>query len=136
MRTPKYQYSLSIGTLCPINSKIPGCSKTPPTARAPHFEIPKDISLSFAHFSTTSRFSPRPTSESASNIKPSAIKRPSILTLFTGTNAKFSLTLSKISLMKILNRLGDIGDPFLTPLSTLIKGDNKVPILTPASGDL
>ncbi|OMJ24303.1 hypothetical protein AYI69_g4686 [Smittium culicis] len=136
MRTPKYQYSFTIGTLCPCSSKIFVCSNDPPTARAPHFEMPKDISLSFAHFSTTSRFSLRPTSESASNTKSSANKRPGILILFPGTNAIFSLTLSKISLMKILNSMGDIGHPCLTPLSTLNKGDIRVPILTPASGDL
>ncbi|OMJ16838.1 hypothetical protein AYI69_g7678, partial [Smittium culicis] len=96
----------------------------------------KDISLSFSHFSTTSRFSLRPTYESASNTKSSANRRPGILTLFPGNIAIFSLTLSKISLMKILNSMGDIGHPCLTPLSTLNKGDIRVPILTPASGDL
>ncbi|OMJ23420.1 hypothetical protein AYI69_g5000 [Smittium culicis] len=90
-------------TLCPCISKISGCSNDPPTARAPQFEIPRDISLSLAHF-TTSRFSLSPTSESASSNKPSASRIP--------------------------------GHPCLTPLSTFNKGDIKVPILTPASGDL
>ncbi|OMJ20035.1 hypothetical protein AYI69_g6390 [Smittium culicis] len=79
MRTPKYQYPFTIGTLCPCSSKISGCSNDPPTDRAPHFEMPKDISLSLSHFSTTSRFSLRPTSESASNTKSSANRRPDII---------------------------------------------------------
>ncbi|OMJ23463.1 hypothetical protein AYI69_g4971 [Smittium culicis] len=98
--------------------------------------MPKDILLSFTHFSTTSRFSLRPTSESASNTKSSANRRPDILTLFPGTNAIFSLTLSKIQLMKTLNSMGDIGHPCITSLFTLNKVDNKVPILTSASDDL
>ncbi|OMJ26199.1 hypothetical protein AYI69_g4055, partial [Smittium culicis] len=81
--TPRKKNTLeAIGTdleeraLCPCSSKISGCSNYPATARAPHFEIPKDISLSFAHFSTTSRFSLRPNSESANNTKSSVNRRP------------------------------------------------------------
>ncbi|OMJ12111.1 hypothetical protein AYI70_g9307 [Smittium culicis] len=113
-----------------------GCSNAPPADRAPHFEMPKEISLSFFHFSKIRRFSLRPTSESASNTRSSASRIPGILTLFPGINAKFSLTLSKISLIKIPNSMGNIGQPCITPLSTFKNGDIKLSILNPASDEL
>ncbi|OLY83742.1 hypothetical protein AYI68_g2110 [Smittium mucronatum] len=92
--------------------------------------MPKDISLSIFHFSTTCSFLLKPNSESAKRTKSSLNRSSGILISLPSTGDKLNSTLSKISLLNILNRIGEIGHPCQTPLLTVNFGDLRFTIFT------